>query len=71
MKRVLLKLSGEALGSGGSIFDFDQIGTAARTDIENLLQNKVNLKLFVKVRRDWKDNDTQMKNFGYDVRKFK
>ena len=30
-KRVLLKLSGEALGSEGNIFDFDQVGTAART----------------------------------------
>ncbi|MBQ5360742.1 MAG: GTPase Era [Lachnospiraceae bacterium] len=60
---------GIIIGKGGQMIQ--KIGTAARTDIENLLQNKVNLKLFVKVRRDWKDNDTQMKNFGYDVRKFK
>ena len=46
-----------------------KIGTAARTDIENMLQSKVNLKLWVKVRRDWKDDDTQMRSFGYDDRK--
>ena len=45
--------------------------TAARTDIENMLQSRVNLKLFVKVRRDWKDNELQMKNFGYDPKKYK
>ena len=48
-----------------------KIGTAARTDIENMLQCKVNLKLWVKVRKDWKDNEQQMKSFGYDVRKYK
>ena len=48
-----------------------KIGTAARTDIENMLQSKVNLKLWVKVRRDWKDNEQQMKSFGYDMRKYK
>ena len=48
-----------------------KIGTAARTDIENMLQCKVNLKLWVKVRKDWKDNEQQMKSFGYDIRKYK
>ena len=48
-----------------------KIGTAARTDIENMLQCKVNLKLWVKVRKDWKDNELQMKSFGYDMRKYK
>ena len=48
-----------------------KIGTAARTDIENMLQCKVNLKLWVKVRKDWKDNEQQMKSFGYDMRKYK
>ncbi|MGX8703870.1 MAG: GTPase Era, partial [bacterium] len=38
-------------------------------DIENMLQCQVNLKLWVKVRRDWKDDDTQMRSFGYDERK--
>ncbi len=48
-----------------------KIGTAARTDIENMLQSKVNLKLWVKVRKDWKDDEQQMKSFGYDMRKYK
>ena len=48
-----------------------KIGTAARTDIENMLQSKVNLKLWVKVRKDWKDNEMQMKSFGYDMRMYK
>ena len=46
-----------------------RIGTDARKDIENMLQRQVNLKLWVKVRRDWKDDDTQMRSFGYDARK--
>ena len=48
-----------------------KIGIAARTDIENMLQSKVNLKLWVKVRKDWKDNEQQMKSFGYDMKKYK
>ena len=57
------------IGKQGSMLK--KIGTAARTDIENMLQCKVNLKLWVKVRKDWKDNEQQMKSFGYDVRKYK
>jgi GTP-binding protein era len=51
------------IGSGGSMLK--KIGTAARKDIEDLTQSKVNLKLWVKVRKDWRDSDIQMKNFGY------
>ena len=43
-----------------------KIGTAARKDIENLLDCRVNLKLWVKVRPKWRDSDVQMKNFGYN-----
>ena len=57
------------IGKQGSMLK--KIGTAARTDIENMLQGKVNLKLWVKVRKDWKDNEQQMKSFGYDMRKYK
>ena len=60
---------GIVIGKGGAMLR--KIGTAARTDIENMLQSRVNLKLFVKVRRDWKDNELQMKNFGYDPKKNK
>lgn len=48
-----------------------KIGTAARVDIENMMQCKVNLKLWVKVRRDWKDDLQQMKSFGYDMKQYK
>ncbi|MDO5455720.1 MAG: GTPase Era [Eubacteriales bacterium] len=48
-----------------------KIGTAAREDIEKMLQCKVALKLWVKVRKDWKDNELQMKNFGYDMRTYR
>ena len=40
----------------------DKINTA----IEKMLEEKVNLKIWVKVRKDWRDSDTLMKNFGYD-----
>ena len=36
--------------------------------IEKILDKKTNLQLFVKVRRDWRDDRQQMKNFGYDVK---
>ena len=41
------------------------IGTKARISIENLLGMKVNLKLWVKVKKDWRDSDTLIKNYGY------
>jgi GTP-binding protein Era len=42
------------------------IGTDARIEIENLLDMKVNLKLWVKVKKDWRDSDFLMKNYGYN-----
>ncbi|HSN67564.1 MAG TPA: GTPase Era [Fusibacter sp.] len=41
------------------------IGKSARQDIETLLQKKVNLQLFVKVREGWRDNTNFLKNLGY------
>jgi GTPase len=41
------------------------IGTDARKDIETFLQQKVFLQLFVKVRPKWRDNDMQLKEYGY------
>jgi len=52
------------IGAGADMIR--KIGTAARKDIENMLDTKVNLKLFVKVRKEWKDNDNVLKSFGYD-----
>ena len=42
-----------------------KIGSQARKDMENLLDCKVNLKLWVKVKKEWRDSDYLMKNFGY------
>ena len=42
-----------------------KIGRAARIDMEKLLGQKVNLQIFVKVRKDWRDNETQLRAFGY------
>ena len=54
---------GIIIGKGGSMLK--QIGTHARKEIENLLDCKVNLQLWVKVKKDWRDSDFLMKNFGY------
>ena len=55
---------GIIIGKAGSMLK--RIGTAARKDIEGLLEARVNLKLWVKVRPKWRDSDVQMKNFGYN-----
>jgi GTP-binding protein Era len=55
---------GIIIGKGGSMLK--QIGTQARREIENLLDCKVNLKLWVKVKKDWRDSDFLIKNYGYD-----
>lgn len=46
-----------------------EIGTAARKDIEGMLQKRANLRLWVKVRKEWKDSESQLKIYGYDIRK--
>lgn len=43
-----------------------KIGTQARIEMEDFLQKKVNLKLWVKVKKDWRDSDFLLKNFGYN-----
>jgi len=42
-----------------------KIGSAARPEMEDMLECQVNLKLWVKVKRDWRDSDYLLKNFGY------
>ena len=42
-----------------------KIGTQARMDMEKLLDTKVNLKLWVKVKKDWRDSEFLLKNYGY------
>ena len=55
---------GIIIGKGGAMLK--KIGTNARYEIERLLGCKVNLKLWVKVKKDWRDSDFLMKNFGYN-----
>ncbi|MBQ9886697.1 MAG: GTPase Era [Lachnospiraceae bacterium] len=54
---------GIIIGKGGSMLK--KIGSQARADIENMLEAQVNLKLFVKVRKEWRDNELYLKNYGY------
>ena len=55
---------GIVIGKQGSMLK--KIGSNARYEIEQMLECKVNLKLFVKVRKDWRESDYLMKNFGYN-----
>ena len=55
---------GIIIGKGGQMLK--KIGTAARRDIENLVEMQCNLQLWVKVKKDWRDSDYLMKNFGYN-----
>ena len=55
---------GIIIGKQGTMLK--KIGSQARTEIENMLETKVNLKLWVKVKKDWRDSDFLIKNFGYD-----
>lgn len=55
---------GIIIGKGGNMLK--KIGSASRRDIENMLEAKVNLQLWVKVKKDWRDSDFMIKNFGYD-----
>lgn len=51
---------GIIIGKDGAMLK--KIGTQARIDIEEMLEDKVNLKLWVKVRQDWQDNDNYLGN---------
>lgn len=51
------------IGQGGKMIK--EIGTLARKDIEEFIGSKVYLELFVKVKPKWRDNDTKLKEFGY------
>lgn len=55
---------GIIIGKGGAMLK--KIGSAARYEIERLVETKVNLKLWVKVKKEWRDSDFLLKNFGYD-----
>ena len=55
---------GIIIGKGGSMLK--KIGSNARYEMERLLDTQVNLKLWMKVRKDWRDSELMMKNFGYN-----
>lgn len=55
---------GIIIGKQGSMLK--KIGSMARPDIEDLVERQVNLKLWVKVKKDWRDSDYLLKNFGYN-----
>lgn len=55
---------GIIIGKQGAMLK--KIGSSARKDIEQLLESKVNLQLWVKVKKDWRDSDFLLKNFGYN-----
>lgn len=55
---------GIIIGKGGTMLR--KIGSQARRDAEKMLEMQVNLQLWVKVKKDWRDSDFMIKNFGYD-----
>jgi len=57
---------GIIIGKKGAMLK--EIGSQARTEIENLLDTRVNLQLWVKVKKDWRDSDMLLKNYGFDKR---
>ena len=57
---------GIIIGKHGAMLQ--TIGSQAREDIENLLDTHVNLKLWVKIRPDWRNNAADLKNLGYEDR---
>lgn len=54
---------GIIIGKGGEMLK--KIGSNARYEIERLVEGKVNLKIWVKVKKDWRDSEYLVKNFGY------
>ena len=55
---------GIIIGKGGSMLK--RIGSEARADIEEMTEARVDLRTHVKVKKDWRDSDILLKNYGYD-----
>ena len=58
---------GIIIGKQGAMLK--KIGSNARYEIEKMMEQQINLKLWVKVRKEWRDSDIMIKNFGYDAKK--
>jgi len=56
---------GIVIGKNGEMLK--KIGQKARADIEEMLDKKVYLELWVRVKNDWRNSDRMIKNFGYEV----
>ena len=54
---------GIIIGKQGSMLK--KIGSTARYEIERLIESKANLQLWVKVKKDWRDSETLLKNYGF------
>jgi len=54
---------GVIIGKGGAMLK--KIGTAARKDLEEFLQARIFLQLFVRVQKEWSENSHLLKEFGY------
>ncbi|WP_374365387.1 GTPase Era [Cloacibacterium sp.] len=55
-KGILIGHKGEAI---------KKVGTEARIDLEKFFDKKIHINLFVKVKKDWRKNERDLKNFGY------
>ena len=55
---------GIIIGKGGAMLK--RIGSASRREIEDLMDTRVNLQIWVKVRKEWRDSELYMKNYGYN-----
>ena len=55
---------GIIIGKQGNMLK--KIGSLARPEIQDLVGKQVNLKLWVKVKKDWRDSDYLLRNFGYN-----
>ena len=51
------------IGSGGSMIK--RVGTDARKDIERFIGQKVFLDLYVRVDKDWRDDEVKLRRLGY------
>ena len=56
---------GIIIGKAGSALK--RVGSLARKDIEEFLQKRVFLQLFVKVDKDWRSNTGRLRHYGYDL----
>ena len=55
---------GIIIGKQGSMLK--KIGSNARRDIQRFLSSQINLQIWIKVKKDWRDSDFLLRNFGYD-----